>query len=241
MTCRERRFGRRALLKAAAATAIGACAEVGGSTPRPNLSDVVADAGLDLGSTEVVEPLFPPTLASVSPWPAPQPCAATTPDLLGPYYLEGSPSGPDAWRLAAPDEAGERLLLLTRLWDSSTCSPLTEVTLELWQADQGGRYYDHKLRSTLRPDADGYLAIDTIVPGRYEEPDGWRPAHLHARLTREGTPDPAIVTQLYIGGDPYLGDADSCAWCKSGDPSRWLQLEPSLWGGQQARVDLVVG
>jgi len=64
----------------------------------------------------------------------------------------------------------------------------------------------------------GYFNFRTRMPGRYDD-DGYRPAHIHFKVTpRDASYDP-LVTQLYFFGDSYLGVNDSCARCHSGDPT----------------------
>ena len=43
-----------------------------------------------------------------------------------------------------------------------------------------------------------------------------RPRHIHLRASADG--HVGVVTQIYFGGDPYLGDKDTaCGFCKSDD------------------------
>ncbi len=162
-------------------------------------------------------------------------CDPTTPDLLGPYYRSGAPA---VTRLAAASDAGDPFRLVVDVRDASCRKPPPGALLELWQADADGVYHPDRLRARLPVPEDGRLVFDTIVPGRYLQASGWRPAHLHLRLT---PPDaPPLVTQLYFAGDPYLAAADSCGECDSADPTRHLELRLDRVGQAYAHVRLVV-
>src|SRR5207302_2060865 len=96
------------------------------------------------------------------------PCAATAPNPLGPYYRRGAPER--AW-LCDPAEPGEPFTLAGRVLSAGGCTPLAGAIVEAWQADAEGDY-DHddpgfRLRARLQAGGDGRYAFDTIVPGNY--------------------------------------------------------------------------
>ncbi|NIN19808.1 MAG: hypothetical protein GTN82_17795, partial [Candidatus Aminicenantes bacterium] len=52
--------------------------------------------------------------------------------------------------------------------------------------------------------------------GRYRIMSGFRPAHIHFKVSHPG--HEVLVTQLYFYGDPYLWPNDACGKaCKSND------------------------
>jgi protocatechuate 3,4-dioxygenase beta subunit len=88
----------------------------------------------------------------------------------------------------------------------------------------------------------GRYRFETILPGRYGDSAGIRPAHIHAKvLTPQG--NALLTTQLYFAGDPYLGQADYCTrsgTCNSADAARVLSLASAVvsgTAGKRARFD----
>ncbi len=144
----------------------------------------------------------------------------------GPYYVAGAPLLEPPYVLPQrPNEPGE-ILLFSGNVRSTHGIPLVGATLDLWQADAGGRYsqFDYQtprynLRGRLQTDEQGRFEVRTVVPACYEIPKAgptgkllaalgrhaFRPAHLHVRLGHEGFE--ALTTQLYIAGDPWI-DSD---------------------------------
>lgn len=159
--------------------------------------DAEVDAGL-----EVVEP---------------RECLPTRPDALGPFYEEGTPAITDL----SGTEAGTRIAMSGQVLDVE-CRPIAGASIEVWQADDGGDYHDDRLRGTLTADGDGRFAFTSIMPGRYAQATGLRPAHLHYRVSASGYR--TIVTQIYFEGDPYLAPNDSCRTCGSGDADRVVAM-----------------
>jgi catechol 1,2-dioxygenase len=111
--------------------------------------------------------------------------------------------------------------------------------LDVWQADAVGNYHaaganDYRLRGKIKTDALGRYRLETILPGRYGDAAGIRPAHLHVTFLTPGG-NALLTTQLYFEGDPYLGEADYCTregTCNSSDPARVLALQDA-WVSSQ--------
>lgn len=143
---------------------------------------------------------------------------ATEDNILGPYY---QPSAPYRAKISPVGADGGPLLISGRVWSLKTRRPLAGTLLEIWQADDSGRYYEpdegytgmpeavgtsqrpaFRYRARLRTGEDGFYEYETILPGRYEnEPGVWRPRHIHYQVTHPGYR--TLVTQLYFKGDPY--------------------------------------
>jgi protocatechuate 3,4-dioxygenase beta subunit len=172
-------------------------------------------------------------------------CRATTRDAEGPYFTSGSPRR--ALRIAELTEPGVRLVVEGRLVGPDCRTPLAGYGVDIWQADEGGNYADagssgYRLRGKVVSDAYGRYRFETILPGRYGDDAGIRPAHIHAKiLTPRG--NALLTTQLYFEGDPYLGRADYCTrsgYCNSGDAARVLRLSNATVSGiagKRARFD----
>ena len=178
---------------------------------------------------------------STAPTGAPEPCRPTGADLAGPYYEADATS---TMTLADAKEPGERLRVQGRVFALGCGSALAKTTIEVWHADKDGKYRELShatpLRATLAADCSGRFSFDTILPGAYLDLGGYRPKHIHFRIT---TPKgKVLITQLYFEGDPYLAPKDSCGICKSGDASHIVKLT-SMAGtkkGSLAVFDVVV-
>lgn len=131
-------------------------------------------------------------------------CELTTDDIIGPYYLPGSPN---TTQVAGPDEPGTRLFLSGTVLLADCVTPVPGAQIEVWQANDAGVYDPSpafKLRGTLHTDANGLYAFGTIVPGAYLNGAQYRPKHIHYKITKPGFAD--LITQLYFEGDPYIAD-----------------------------------
>ena len=126
-------------------------------------------------------------------------CAATRPDIEGPFF---APSSPERGNLRDPDLAGTSLVVTGRVLDAD-CRPIAGAVLDFWQADADGVYDNvgFRLRGHQRTDADGRYLLETIVPGHYLNGSQYRPAHLHVKLAAPARP--LLTTQLYFEGDPH--------------------------------------
>jgi protocatechuate 3,4-dioxygenase beta subunit len=162
-------------------------------------------------------------------------CIPTTKDAQGPYFEPGSPYTP--LQIASPSEPGVRLFVEGSLVGPDCRTPLRGYTLDIWQADSQGNYYpatggEYRLRGKVKTDADGKYSFETILPGRYGDSAGIRPAHLHVSYLSPAN-NVILTTQLYFEGDPYLGQADYCTRegsCNSADGKRHLVLRDGLVG-----------
>jgi len=72
--------------------------------------------------------------------------------------------------------------------------------------------------------AEGEILFTTLIPGHYIAGSAWRPRHIHLRARAPG--HQTLVTQIYFGGDPFSGEADTaCSVCKSDHELLQVQLE----------------
>ena len=131
---------------------------------------------------------------------------ASEQSLLGPFYVPGAPlleSGGDLIK----DNDGERIVVSGRV-TSTTDASIQGALLDIWQNAANGLYStedpgqsDDNLRCRLHADSDGTYSFSTIKPIAYKVPGdgasgeyqrmtgrhGWRPAHIHARVSAEGS------------------------------------------------------
>ncbi|MBK7086701.1 MAG: hypothetical protein IPH53_19435 [Flavobacteriales bacterium] len=125
-------------------------------------------------------------------------CDPTTDDILGPYYLPGSPV---TTLVAQPGEPGDRLFLSGTVLSNCT-TPVEGAMVEVWQANDAAVYDTSQafnLRATFYSDANGQYAFETIMPGAYLNGNQYRPRHIHFRVNKVGFPE--LITQLYFDGD----------------------------------------
>jgi protocatechuate 3,4-dioxygenase alpha subunit len=179
-------------------------------------------------------------------------CKITTRDALGPYYQPGAPlctvTLPGAEGVS-PNDDGVPLLVEGALVGPDCRTPLKNYVLDLWQASAAGKYSaghgDFRLRGKIKTDQFGRYSFQTILPGRYADSAGIRPAHIHVTF-RTPAGNALLTTQMYFAGDPYLGDADYCTeqgTCNSADPLRQLALQNALVGkrvGKRTAFDAVM-
>lgn len=158
-------------------------------------------------------------------------CPATEGDVLGPYYRSGAPS---RIAIASAAEPGERMVL-EGVVTGPDCAPLAGASLDIWQADKDGTYYEpdegepFRLRGTLETADDGTWRLETIRPGNYRlSANLWRPAHVHFTVAHPQFQ--SVTTQIYFEGDPYLQPNDGCGGCGSDDPARIVRLVAGMSG-----------
>ena len=175
-------------------------------------------------------------------------CRVTTRDAEGPYFEPGAPIR--TLKIAEANEPGVRLLVEGRLLGPD-CRPLRSYKIDVWQADKDGTYYEgatdgFRLRGKIVSDAFGRYKFETVLPGRYADAAGIRPAHLHFKVLTPQN-NTLLTSQLYFAGDPYLGNADYCTrsrTCNSADVARQLRLLDGVVApnvqGKRARFDAIL-
>ena len=145
----------------------------------------------------------------------PQSLTELTGPLLGTGRVEASDADLTVQHEGEP--IGERIIVHGRVVDSDG-RPVRDSLIEVWQANAAGRYRHDRDRhpAPLDPnfdgigrvltDADGRYRLVTIKPGAYpwrNDPNAWRPAHIHFSLFGEAFPQ-RLVTQMYFPGDPLF-------------------------------------
>lgn len=163
-------------------------------------------------------------------------CGETHANIEGPYYRSGAP---ERWDLTTPGLQGTPLEIEGRVTTSDCKTPLRDVELDVWQANDDGHYDNDGtmhvagmlLRGRIRTDGDGRYRVRSILPGHYLNGRQYRPAHVHVKLRAPA--HAPLTTQLYFPDDPY----------NAGDPF----IHPSLVmnvnkrdGKMLARFDFVL-
>jgi protocatechuate 3,4-dioxygenase beta subunit len=152
--------------------------------------------------------------------------ADTTPSaVLGPFYVDGPPSRPQGYDIAA-GLPGTPLWVDVRVTDRQE-TPVPQAVVDVWQSNKDG-FYDVQLpdldapvlRARFRTDDDGRLRFWSILPSPYPIPDDgpvgallsaagrhpYRAPHLHFMINAPG--HARLVTQLFVAGGDYL-DSDT--------------------------------
>lgn len=157
---------------------------------------------LQAGSLLSIGSLFLPRTLFAEPSEEGGGCDPTTDDIIGPFYLTGSPV---TTLVAALTEPGTRLFISGTILSSDCVTPVPNAMIEVWQANDAAQYdtsANFNLRATMYSDASGQYAFETIMPGAYLNGSQYRPKHIHYKITKPGFPD--LITQLYFEGDPYI-------------------------------------
>ena len=143
----------------------------------------------------------------------------------GPFFKPNAPLRHD---LATDVRGGNRIMIAGFVIDKH-CRPIPGSLLEIWHADDVGRYDNvgFRLRGHQQVDDQGRWWFTTIVPAAYPG----RTRHYHFKVQRAG--GPLLTTQLYFPGEP-LNQRDRLF-----DRRLLLHLTAAL-DGSVGRYDFVV-
>jgi protocatechuate 3,4-dioxygenase beta subunit len=148
--------------------------------------------------------------------------------ILGPFYHDNAPTVENGAMITTKEEVskGNPLVVDCLVHDGNSDIPVTNCTVNVWQASSEGLYDVQKddsartqldLRATLHPTVEkGRFWFTTVQPASYPVPtDGpvgelltamgkhpYRPAHLHFRIAAPGFE--TLTTHLFLESDPYL-------------------------------------
>jgi protocatechuate 3,4-dioxygenase beta subunit len=111
----------------------------------------------------------------------------------GPYYL---PKSPERRNLR---NGGEGIpLVFSGTVVSRSCRPVPSVLVDLWHADERGKYdlEGYRFRGHQFTNVKGHFRFDTILPGLYPG----RTRHFHVKY--QAPHKPVLTTQHYFPGEP---------------------------------------
>jgi protocatechuate 3,4-dioxygenase beta subunit len=159
---------------------------------------VVVTGLLATGAAGLVLPALPRPASgqdTLAPTPACDDGDEPTPrQTEGPFY---TPRSPERSVLREAGMTGTPIALdgivLTR-----SCRPVRGALVDLWHADDSGRYDNegYRLRGHQFTDTDGRYRFETIVPGLY----AGRTRHFHLKFQAAG--ERVLTTQFYFPGEP---------------------------------------
>ncbi|KAK3091004.1 hypothetical protein FSP39_016391 [Pinctada imbricata] len=138
----------------------------------------------------------------------------TPPDDIGPFYRPRPPPLLQKCPVCRGTYRRHHLIVRGRVLSDDCKTPLPYTVIEVWQADQLGRYDTAlDLRGYFHTDRNGYYEFTTVRPGNYRI-RGYRPAHIHFYIPSQKG-HRGVFTQMYFSGDPFLGRNDTCQKCNS--------------------------
>lgn len=108
-------------------------------------------------------------------------CAATEPDMLGPFYKPGAPER---------SRVGDGYILSGVVRSTHKCEAVPGATIEFWLTGPDGEYGDD-YRATMHSGPDGAYSFESNTPVTYYG----RPPHIHIRVSAKGFR--TLVTQHY--------------------------------------------
>lgn len=144
------------------------------------------------------------------------PLPATPKETAGPFYpvYPQADQDFDLTRIEGRSEQaqGEIIIIEGQVIDTQG-NPVTDTTVDLWQANAAGRYHHPHDRNPapLDPNFQGWAIVlsgkrgafrfKTVMPGPYPANSEWtRPPHIHFRISKSGYRE--LTTQLYFPDHP---------------------------------------
>jgi catechol 1,2-dioxygenase len=160
----------------------------------------------------------------------------TTTDILGPFYRPGTPMRAN---IVPPNTTGEAFTVSGTIFQRDGKKPLANALIEVWQCDDKGVYDntsdEYLCRGAVKTGADGKYLFKTIVPVPYEVGSGYRPAHIHMRVSSDDHQD--LITQIYFKGDAHLKDDASSSSPQA--VNRILEMK-NVSGAKAVTFDIVM-
>lgn len=165
----------------------------------------------------------------------------TPAQVEGPYYPVGfhPQEGSDlTQRFNNSNQSGVQQLLIQGQVLNTDNIPMKHVNIEIWQADQHGRYNhpnDIQPGESRDPsflywgrtltDENGFYTFKTIKPAAYNDDGDWRCPHIHFKVFINRK-EPALTTQLYFENEP-LNETDNHFSALDDAGKKMLLVNPS--------------
>lgn len=139
-----------------------------------------------------------------TPTPSITTCIPTFVDGGGPYY---QPNTPMRSQLAPDVHLGEELTVSGKVLAADCVTPLANVIVDIWQANETGNYDDEWYRGRVITNDKGEYTFSTVVPKGYGQGTGYRPPHIHFKIWRDGTE--LITSQMFMPASKAQGIEDA--------------------------------
>ncbi len=109
-------------------------------------------------------------------------CIPTFSDGDGPYYLDDAPF---RQVLVPESNPSERFVVSGKVVSTDCSTPLSNVVLDIWQANDEGVYDDEWYRGRVTTGSDGEYSFTTVIPKGYSEGTAYRPPHIHFKVWQD--------------------------------------------------------
>ncbi len=172
---------------------------------------------------------------------------ATASQTVGPYFKIGL-AYLDGNRLCTDTAAGVHITVSGQVFDGEEV-PVPDAQLELWQADDQGRFAGHDPTergavsegfagfARVPVDQHGAFHFHTVFPGSVTSPDGTANApHIVVVLSMRGLLK-HLYTRIYFAGNP-LNDTDPILQAVPADRRSTLTADPTPGSPDQYRFDI---
>lgn len=127
-------------------------------------------------------------------------CIPTFLDGGGPYY---QPNTPFRDHLAPDENKGEQLTVRGKVLGADCVTPLSNVVVDVWQANESGNYEDEWYRGRVTTEADGSYQFTTVIPKGYGAGTAYRPPHIHFKIWNA---DSLLITsQMFLPASQEQG------------------------------------
>jgi protocatechuate 3,4-dioxygenase beta subunit len=106
-------------------------------------------------------------------------CVPTFADGGGPYY---KPNSPFRTKIVPENTSGQKLTVSGKVLMNDCKTVMPNAVLDIWQADENGKYQDSWYRGQVRTDSEGNYSFESVLPKGYGEGTGYRPPHIHFKV-----------------------------------------------------------
>jgi protocatechuate 3,4-dioxygenase beta subunit len=120
-------------------------------------------------------------------------CIPTFRDGGGPYYQANTPLRTN---LAPETNTGEMLTVTGTIVAADCVTPLANVILDIWQANESGNYEDEWYRGRVETNDRGEYSFTTVVPKGYGEGTAYRPPHIHFKVWQNN--QELVTSQMFL-------------------------------------------
>lgn len=120
-------------------------------------------------------------------------CIPTFVDGGGPYYF---PNSPFRAEIAPTNHQGEVLTVTGKVLMNDCVTPLADVLVDVWQANESGNYEDEWYRGQVKTTATGEYGFTTVIPKGYGEGTAFRPPHIHFKIWQNN--QELITSQMFL-------------------------------------------
>lgn len=154
-----------------------------------------------------------------------QGCIPTFQDGGGPYYQANTPFRD---RISPAENEGDTLVVSGRVLAADCHTPLSDVIVDIWQANESGNYEDEWYRGRVRTAADGSYQFTTVIPQGYGAGTAYRPPHIHFKIWQG---DQLLITsQMFLPASRAQGIEEAYI----------VDLSKDIFGNYKAKHNIIL-